>query len=289
MNGMSWSDFQERVKKGLYLAANSFELLWKHKILVFYLVIPYGISLLFQLIHFNMYGQHGEKFVGSFYGLAPFFKLVSWQSYFLYFGVLYFYILLLNFYIVALVYHTDLLMANYAASIQGSLQHAVKKIPFIAVWSIIVTGVSFFAILMSRGSLGSFAESFLFRLIFFVVNVLFTVATYMILTIISLERATVKEIIVKAARIIKVLFVEIASGQSWIGFIAFFGIPFYMLYDKLLQLLFPGSNVMLLVGTVFILVFGWIISTIQVIFKTVIYNYYQEPIEEMEILRYPRF
>jgi len=45
----NFNNGKERLKKGIYLASSSFMLLWKHKILSFYLAVTIGTLLFFTV------------------------------------------------------------------------------------------------------------------------------------------------------------------------------------------------------------------------------------------------
>ena len=105
--------------------------------------------------------------------------------------------------------------------------------------------------------------------------------TLLVLPIITVEHITLWGALKKSKNIVLSLLFEIMSGVLWIMLIAGLAfIPF-----ELLQMIPLPAPILLIISWSIVGV-GLVISTVQAIFKTVVYWYYEKPIEEFEKLKY---
>jgi len=276
---------KERLKKGIYLASSSFALLWKHKILSLYLAVTIGAYILTQLISYNV-GCYDLSFATGLHTVGPLFDFSRWHHYLSQLLITFTFVLLYTFVTVALIYQTNQLLGYQVAAITQSIRHANKKGRLILIWSLIITALAYTIQIISNRIM---QPKQLYHPIMVLVSILglaWSLFTLMVLPIITLERTTtIPHALTKSITIVKAIILEIISGEFWIALMAFlamipFAIPLFLI---------QAPKLLLLGATGCILAIIWIISTVQVIFKTMIYNYYMEPIEEMEVLKYPRF
>ena len=82
-----------RVKKGVQIASNSFYLLWKHKILLFYLAFPLGTYVLMQLISWNV-GVYDISVITCIHSVGHIFSLSHWYHYLLLLLITFIYVFL---------------------------------------------------------------------------------------------------------------------------------------------------------------------------------------------------
>jgi len=280
---INWKSLEEKARTGAYLASNSFGILWKHKILLVYLCASFGIYLLLQLISYNVKG-YDMSFLTGIQGVGPLFDLSRWYQYISFWLVNFFYILLITFLSVSLIYHADKIIDNEKTSIQKSLKHATKKIQPILIWSTIVSVISYVLQVLSNRILQHTILLHPLMVIVLLLGISWSLMTVIVLPILSLENISILEAIKKSIEIVKQLIIVILSGSIWILIIA----SLAMILPSLpLFIQFPG--IIEIIATTVILLIRLIISTTQVIFKTMVYNYYMKPLEELKALKYPRF
>jgi len=282
---IDWQNIKERIKKGVYLASNSFAMLWNHKILLIYLTISISTYFLMQMISYNLSG-YDVCFSSGLQSLGQLFDLSHWHHYLWLLLLTFVYVFLSTFVTIALIYHVYKLNKHESVTFKKSFGRALKKINLIVIWSVIVTMLTYAIQLISNRV--AQPKQF-FNPIMLIVSLLglaWTLFTLMVLPIIALESTTIKDAFKQSKDMVLAMIPEILSGEFWIGLTALLAmIPFAI--PMLFNLRIPA--VIVLIGTALIFCIGLIITTVQVIFKTFVYTYYMKPLEELKKLKYPRF
>jgi hypothetical protein len=279
---------KERLKTGIYLASNSFAFLWKHKILLLYLAVSIGTYLLMQMISYNV-GGSDLFFITDIQGVGPLFDLSRWYHYLGLLILTFIYIFLSTFVTVCLIYHVNQLLSYTKVTIEETVSHSTKRVQPILIWSIIVTVLAYLIQLTSNW-IGQ--PKYLYHPLMLLISLLgltWALITFMVLPIIAVERTTIAGAFKESKNIVFSLLPEIIAGELWIILITFLTMIPFAIPILLLQMNLQIPNFLILIITFLIFFILWVLSTVHVIFKTTMYNYYIKPIIELEALKYPRF
>ncbi|TET06868.1 hypothetical protein E3J79_00720 [Candidatus Dependentiae bacterium] len=285
---VNWGNGKERLKTGIYLASNSFAFLWKHKILLLYLAVGIGTYLLMQMISYNV-GGCDIFLITDIQGVGPLFDLSRWHHYLWLLILTFIYIFLSTFVTVCLIYHVNQLLRYKKVTIKETVMHVAKKLQLILVWSIIITVLAYLIQLTSSFILQPKQFFNPLMLLISVLGLAWTLITFMVLPIIAIERTTIAETFKESKNIVIALLPEIIAGELWIILIALLAMIPFAIPILLLQMNWQIPNFLILIITFLIFTIWWVISTVHVIFKTTMYNYYIKPIKELNALKYPRF
>jgi len=285
--GASFENGRNHLKVGVTLASNSFALLWKHKILIVYLSASIGLYLLMQFISYNT-NSCDISFATGIHSIGPFFDLSHWHHYILLLIFTFAYVFLSTFVTVSLISHIGHCLKDMPVGIIDNVHTAIKRINLILYWSLIITFLAYIIqLILSQIE----QQRQFFHPIMVLVGLLglaWSLITLIVLPIITLEQTTLWKALEKSKNIVMSLLLEIIAGEFWIGLIAVLAmIPCTI--PLLIKMNMQIPNIFILSATVLIIITGWIISTVQVIFKTIVYTYYMKPIKELELLKYPRF
>jgi hypothetical protein len=291
---MEWA---RRFKEGVFLASDSFLMLWEHKSLLFYLLIPVtlnacayvvGYTLYLYLTHADMHVLFGmENLVQSLATMPTWF---TWAA-----GVLFNWmtIAILTFFHACVAHHTMRLLLGHDTRIVRTIQSCVQIWRPLLMWATMVTAVvlilqipsSFgisLRIAIESGSLVRDAIIIPFALIVLLASALWSFATMVVIPFIVLERVSVKNAIALSVSVVKQRWIEILGGQAWLGLIALLMIVPAFLASAVTTGSSLGSLFMLTVSVVGVLV-GCVLSTVHAIFKTVVYyQYYKKMMYELE-------
>jgi len=278
---------KERIKTGINLASNSFLLLWNHPILLVYLSISIGLYLLIQLISYNSSG-YDICFATGMHSLGPLFDLSHWNHYVLLFLFTYAYIILSTFVTICLIYHAYHFLNNENITIKKVINHALKKTMLILIWSTIITALAYIIQLFTnRITLPQTLVS-PHLLMVILLGLAWSLFTIMVLPIITLEHTTIWSTLKKSKDIVLSLLFEIITGFLWVMLIAGLGIiPFVLPLALQIKIYIP--EFVILITTLCIIGVRLVISTVQALFKTVVYWHYTKPLKELKKLKYPRF
>jgi len=279
------SNSNERFKSGLNLASNSFSLLWHHPVLLVYLSISIGLYLIMQTISDNV--SFDLNFTTGIINVGLLFDLSRWHHYILLFVFTFAYVYLSTFITICLLRHVNRLLRYKKVDLITNIKKNKKKLRITFYWSLIITSLAYLIQLIS----GQITTSRLlnpYMLFTSLFGIIWSLLTLIVVPIIALEKTTIIQALTKSKRIVISLFIEIISGELWIALVAFLSsMPFII--PLILKMNVNIPNILVLLATVSILLIALMISTIQGIFKTMIYVYYMQPLEELDQLRYPRF
>jgi len=281
------SNGKDRFKSGLSLASNSFSLLWQHPILLVYLAVSIGLYLVIQTISYNT-ASYDLSFTTGITNVGPLFDLSRWHHYLLLLIFTFGYVYVSTLLTVCLISHVNHFLRYEHVSILDNIYPVRKKLRITFYWSLIITALAYLIQLLS--SHVATPQQFFNPYMIFIslLGITWSFLTFIVVPIITLEKVTIGQALIKSKDIVFSLFIEIIAGVFWIALIAILvSMPFVIPLVLKMNVQIPG--LLILVSTCCIMLIALVISTVQAIFKTILYNYYTKPIEELEKLKYPRF
>lgn len=259
-------------KDGLYIAADSFVMVYQHPALLSYYAILLLLSFASLIIAYNI-GCH-THFLGlscelEIHAHKLLAELSSMES-ILYSTVLFsilFNIFLRSFLGVALVKHAYTILNSSTTSIRQSLHHAQKHLFIIIKWALCVMTVTLLARSISLLPLHAYMIFSLTSAILFV----WSLTTFFILPIISLQHQSIIKSVQTSSLYIYHTIITVCGGLLWIGMFLLLSLATLALLDKLL----PAK---LFTWIEYLGIFGMdaTLSTVTLIFKTKLYTEYQK-------------
>ncbi len=261
-------------KNGLYLAADSFVMLYNHPVLLSYYAILLMLYCIIFVIAYNIIGYHtafltiSSEFETPSKNLLT--EVIPTSGGLLYIGILFsiFLNIFLRSYLgVALIKHTYDLLKQNPASVKQSLAHAHCKWAMVTKWALLVTGVTFFAKIVSLLPTNAYA-------LFAIISALllfWSMITFFILPIITLQHKSVLQSVKSSAEYMLGIIVEVCGGLLWVGILLFLAFAILALIQRLLP---QGISAWIEYSSVFAI--NAILSPVMLIFKTKLYEFYQD-------------
>ncbi len=260
-------------KNGLYLAADSFVMLYNHPVLLSYYAILLMLYCTIFVLAYNLIGYHTHFLTISSEFEIPsqnlLTEIIPSTGGLIYIGLLFsiFLNILLRSYLgVALIKHTDDLLKGNPASVSHSLAHAHRKWAMVTKWALLVTGVTFCAKLISLLS----SNAYMVFAIISTLLLLWSMITFFILPIITLQHKTVLQSVRTSADYMTQTIVKVCGGLVWVGVLLSLAFGILALLQQLLP---PGLTTWIEYSSIFAL--NAIVSSVILIFKTKLYAFYQ--------------
>lgn len=258
----------QQLKTGLYMATQSFSMLWYQKKLLLYLGLLALINITVKLIMTNL--SNGAPFFSLFKGIHHHVTMLPlWFAPIETLLVLYGANILTMFFTVALLHHIADSMKNIPTSIKGNFLITLAKIKIIAPWAAVA---SFFELLASTWiDHASTSELPLIgHLTISALTIAWLVITFFMLPLIAIHTESLGILIKKSALLSKNALFSIFGGECWFGLIILLvSMPFLIIWllasQPALSPLLPALG--LLVAE--ILVKCWI-ATAHSIFKMIL-------------------
>lgn len=261
-------------KNGLYLAADSFVMLYNHPVLLSYYAILLMLYCIIFIIAYNIIGYHTPFLTVSSEFEIPsqnlLTEIIPATGGLIYIGLLFsiFLNIFLRSYLgVALIKHAYDLLKGNPASVSHSLAYAYQKWAMVAKWALLVTGVTFFAKVVSLLPGNAYA---LFAIISTLL-LLWSMITFFILPIITLQHKSVLQSVKTSAEYMTHTIIEVCGGLLWVGLLLFLAFAILALIQRLLP---QGISAWIEYGSIFGI--NAILSSAILIFKTKIYEFYQD-------------
>lgn len=290
-------NMSERFRNGIYMASNSFAMLWDHPVLLVYLGVAALVYLLVQLLVYNIpiIGFAGDEltiFIGM-QGLQ--YSLLEFSQW-LYQGFLviltFIYVFVITFLHVCLIRHTLAIIYDDMdkAKVTAVLRKSVTSVGRITMWSIIFTAISLVLRIIAISTYSSKATFSLGLILVITVVACWALTTFFVLPIIAVHDIGIWRALKTSFKMVKSLLVEIIGAQAWMALI---GLLTFIPLSIVLRILGQGSGAGTLVlsfGMTLLTIFSaYIILSAQTVLKTKLYYYYVQPLEEMAFLSYPHF
>jgi hypothetical protein len=297
-------EFTKRFRDGLYLASDSFELLWEHKILLTYIAIPAATWFIIELIAYNFVSCPDSR-VHLLFGLD---KLVcslttsfEWQNYFSNLIINLANIVPITFFQAALIHHALRIMHKKRANVRYTLQACLQKWRILLAWALIATfvisilqlpslfGGSLSIILMGQASTENLHILMPMAIIALMLSMLWSFVTYLILPIITTENLSLIQALKLSESLTRRYFAEILGGIFWIGLIALMTIAPCILIESLLEN-YASAGLAVIVASHALILISCILSTVHILFKTKIYyQFYKRAFYELEEIMHQPF
>ena len=189
-------DFSIRFKNGLYMATQSFSMIWYQKKLLLYFGVPafitFFVRLLFQQDSFKTFYQSWPSIIRVLAFMSP--------------------AAITTFFTVALIYHAAKTMHNQQTTIKQSLSHCFAKLSSILAWMLPSVGVQLLIayIAVYEGPLFG-----LIALCIIISLLLWGLYTFFVLPLITFKDQSLFENIGESAKIAKQSIPEIMGGELW--------------------------------------------------------------------------
>lgn len=267
------------IKKGIHHAVDSFNIIWKNKIILLYLAIPTALSVLFFLGFYNIM-LFDTKIVREEHTgiLSGFIEIIehciyapSWFHYLVKMAFLYAILFITIVCDGALIWHTKQLLEKKDITLLASLHHSIAHYGIMSVWAVI----SMIEIIIQQKRTELLAHNYYWfispiYLMSFLLTIGWALLTFFVVQIIICERYTnIIEVIIKSGMHAKNLFFIIIGGELWFGLITLciISIPALVITSHSLSP-FP------LILSIITLILGVksVLATAQTLFKTIIYK-----------------
>jgi hypothetical protein len=261
--------YVRRFKNGLYLAADSFAMLWQHPILLMYyfsLLLTYTLIFIFayNLIGYrSAYLQLSHEFHTPQNNLLA--DLLPQTGGLVYLGFIFsifLNILLRTCVGIALIQHTHALLHGHKPIIREIYIATKNRFLHIFSWSLLITGVTL--LISAPCSSASRVQSALLQILCPYLGITWLLLSFFVMPVIALTRKTISQAIYTSAQLITSSFLEILGGLFWISLIYLFTFLTNILVDEYLvssafKDIYIEHNVT---------IFNTLFATILLIFKT---------------------
>lgn len=266
-----------RFKNGLYMAAQSFSMLWHQKKLLFYFGIP---SLMLFILRIGL--QLSEN---------PMYKTFqSWPR------IIQFIIsagiptVIMTFFTIALIHHAAHIMQGQTTTIGKSLGACIPKLSLILLWAIPSILVQLFTALVIE----TIAHSVFYTILSIaiaIITVAWLLYTFFVLPLIAFKNNSIVEIMKLSGNVTKHSYIEILGGEIWFGLaLLVLMIPFMIIW------MISNHN---FISPVFIfisiftseIILRACVSTAHTIFKIMLYQAYLKKfpdVDDIEMITYSR-
>lgn len=267
----------ERFWIGIYLASNSFWLLWQHKKLLIYLsgtAIAYFFIQLF-LYNVPLFGFAGDEFMMliTLQGLHYSLEVAHWLYYVVLALATFGYICVLTFFHIGLIKHTlAILRGNVDVSMRSILMSCLLVWRAILGWSALLTVISLFAHLVAVSS--SYVHRWLspFSIVLvLILLIVWSLITYLVTPVIAAEKVSVWQAIKRSALLVAIVLVEIIGAQCWILLITLLGImPMVMIMHAISSQV--GLSLLFVLMTWVVVCACYIVLSAQAVIRALLYE-----------------
>lgn len=285
---------QQRIQNGLTLAANSFLMLWHHKKLLIYLLIPVIVNLKFGVhsAYDFVYALIARGAPGS---LMPVLKSMAKA-------------ISADIGIACLSVHTFSFLEHQISSVRETVARVIHRAPVIITWSLLsgsiiylaLTGLHILHTYCETAGLTYYMGSLAITInpadvLQIILGLLWIIKVFFMIQILAIEELSLIESFKASWTLSHARLLEIIGGEFWIGLMWFLStLPFIIIFEKPMAYhLFENERIheWSWIHIVALIIMGWICASAQAVFRTKLYHHYSvEPIEEeVDIMFYPRF
>lgn len=283
---------RQHIQNGLTLAANSFLMLWEHKKLLIYLLVPVLLNLSFGVhsAYDFVYALIGR---GAPSSLMPVIKAMGKA-------------IIADMGIACLSVHTFSFLEHQTSSVRATLRAVMHRAPVIITWSLIAGSIIYLALsglhifhdyCENMGLIAHLNDMTInpVDILQVILGILWIINVFFMIQILALEDFSIIESFKASWALSRAHILEIMGGEFWIGLIWFLSmLPFMIIFEKpMAHNLFENERIhewsWILICA--LIIAGWVCASAQAVFRTKLYHhYYIEPREqEIDIMFYPRF
>lgn len=255
-------------KKGLFIAADSFAMLFAHPILFSYNAILLLSYCIIFIIAYNIVGYHTEFSSLNQFQVPDqnlFCAMLPHVDGIVYFSLLFSIFLNIffrNYFDAALIKHAHSIIKNEPISVKSALAYANTKLWILLQWTAIVTGATIITYLISKIIYSPIKSLSIITPTTFA----WSVVTFFTLPIITLEQKHIMESFQSSITHMARTFTKVCGGAFWIMLMYGMGMATLLL----IELIVPIPSIVLL-G---LFAINGIISSVLIIFKTNMYDLY---------------
>jgi len=264
-------DIVSNFKNGLYLASNSFNILWRHKKLIIYLGIPIVIKSILDLLIYNLYVDP-SSIKAPLLQKEPILLLIKiaetygWGRYIMVQLINFIFLLIFIFESMVLTIHVNDIYLGKPTGVRKSFVTCGHHISKAITWTTIV----FFPLLLQ-----GYVKRPLPNLLALLFFLLWSLLTAFVIQAITIDKANIISSIKKSIIALRLIFVEYIGTLFWIGLIALLSATPFLLVDKFIYPMYPFQLITILSYT-FATILSCVIPTTYIISKTLLYQHYKE-------------
>lgn len=217
----------ERFKTGLYIASESFAMLWHHPVLlIYYLGLLFAYALIF-IFAYNIIGYQGAclQFSSEFHIpqnnlLADLLPQTGGLVYLGFIFSILLNVLLRTFLGIALTQHTHALMHGHKPLFKEIFIATKNRWFNILNWSLLLAGITLIISALSSLALG--VKSTLLLISITSIGISWLTLTFFVTPIIALTQKNISQTIYQSALLLTTCLPEILGGLFWISLVYFF-------------------------------------------------------------------
>lgn len=225
-----------KCKKGLLIAASSFNLLWTHKKFLVYFGIPLIMHIILEILVYNMHFA-SSCFLTQKNLLFRTFETIGPYK-FLYFLKILFasflHLAAINIGAIALSYHTSVSYKKENISIRSTFLSTFKQAKTILFWTIclLIPTITFYTINTYNLKIASSFAQLLYIIFILVLLAMWSLVSSFVIQAIAIDNLGVVAAIRKSIIIIKHIFLEFIGALFWIGLIGMLSAMPFILLEK---------------------------------------------------------
>jgi len=258
-----------RFQTGLTVGLKSFDLLWKHKKLIFYFGAPMLAGVIAKLFIHNFFFFSPSDTTLFVQGMVSrMWETYGWAKHIGVFLTKLILLLVVTFAAVALTHHTFAIIKKRKSGIRRSIKACIPKLDRIALWTVILTLVYFLIHHIDMFFLPMY-HNWMAAIVPIFARIVWWIPMLFVIPALALDEKPLSELIKKSPQITKKMFYEYLGAIFWIGLIGLLAfIPIWLfLMNKA-----PFIVVHALVQLIF-----YVCATVHAILKTILYQQYAEP------------
>jgi len=226
-----------KFKKGLLIAASSFNLIWKNKKLLVYLGIPLIFYVVLEILIFNI-SSTSACFFSQKNLILKIFKITGPHKLISYVKVIIatlIYLATINFGYIALTYHTTMLAhQKKKISIREVILAALAHIKPALIWTLllIIPTVIFYVINAYNQNISSSFVQLIYIMFILALLAAWSLVTSFVIQAITVDNLDIIASIKKSIYVIKQSLVEFFGTVFWLGLISTLSATPFMLLEK---------------------------------------------------------
>lgn len=289
-----------RFRDGLYIAYNSFALIWQHPIVLIYLAIPAFI----HIAAFNLLSSQSVCTFTLIFGLdALINNMLAHASWLRYLGVwllnaVNMFMLLI--FSVALARHGIIVLNEHKTSIRKCLLYALKQTKIIGIWAALsacvvfllqVTGVFNYSLyFMCCSPEATTRISIPFQLIMIIISIVLILMSFFVVPIIAVEPRSTWRNVRNSLNTVLNTWIEIIGGLCWLCIVIALFLAPCLILDKVggAHAGAATGSFILLASSLLGIIFSFCLSTAYTLFKANLYHTFQKRLEVLlEFVYFP--
>lgn len=299
-------NYSQRFFNGINLASASFSLVWSHKRLVLYTMLPVVSTTVAQFIVNNFFAESWIQKLEAFFSpdilITELLAQPTMLHYLLALSINFVTIFLVTFFYAALTWHAMRLLHDHDTTFHATLTHCKNKLSTLFAWSIILSiatiivqlpnmlGYSF-RIMWTQPGPHNITLTIPLTLIVFTLSLFWSLFTFLVIPIIAVEHKDIWQAIKLSFRVVRLALIETIGGVFWILLIGLLIGVLLALPTFFTPTSTAGSNVIFpLLIAIPATLFGMFIAAALGVFRTnILYHFYERLMDELHQIEHPPF